>query len=94
MLIMFVSDSEKRTQAFETKCMRKFLRFSCLEHETIDWVPSKINFLVGPQEPLLTTIKRQKLAWFGHAKRHDSLSKTIPQGTLEGGLRRGRQRKC
>ena len=36
------ADSVKRTQAFETKCMRKFLRFSCLEHETIDWVQSKI----------------------------------------------------
>ena len=33
--------------------------------------------LVGPQEPLLATVKRWKLAWFGHITRHDSLSKTI-----------------
>ena len=39
---------------------------SYLEHKTNDWVWSKINFLVGPQEPLLTTVKRQKLAWFPH----------------------------
>ena len=48
-----------------------------LEHKTNDWVQSKINFLVGPQEHLLATVKRWKLAWFGHVTRYDSLSKTI-----------------
>ena len=47
-----------------------------------DWVRSKINFLVGPQEPLLAIVKRRKLAWFGHVARRDSLSKTLIQGTL------------
>ena len=37
---------------------------------------------------------KRKVAWFGRVTRHDSHSKTIPQGTLEGGRRRGRQRKC
>ena len=55
---------------------------------------SKINFLVGPQEPLLATVKRQKFAWFRHVTRHNSLSKTILQGTLEGGWPRGWQRIC
>ena len=63
-------------------------------HKTNDWVQSRINFLLGPQEPLLATVERQKIAWFRHVTRHDSLSKTILQGTLEGGRRRGRQRKC
>ena len=31
--------------------------------------------------------------WLAHVTRHDSLSKTILQDTLEGGRRRGRQRK-
>ena len=74
--------------------MRKLLRISYLEHKTNDWVRNKINLLVGQQEPLLATVKRRKLAWFGHVTRHDSLSKTILQGTWEGGRRRGRQRKC
>ena len=78
----------------ETKCTRKLLRFSYLEHKTNDWVRSKISFLVGPQEHLLATVKRRKLAWFGHVTRHDNLSKTILHSTLEGGRRRGRQRKC
>ena len=58
---------------------------SYLEHETNDWVWSRISFLVGPQEPLLATVKRRKLAWFGHVTSHVSLSKMILQGTLEGG---------
>ena len=70
--------------------MRKLLRISNLEHQTKDWVWSKINFLVDPQEP----VKRWKLARFGHVTRHESLSKTILQGTLEGERRRGRQKKC
>ena len=57
-------------------------------------VRSKINFHVGPQEPLLVIIERRKFAWFGNVTRHDSPSKTILQGTLEGGRRRDRQRKC
>ena len=85
---------QKRIQAFETKCTRKVLYISYLEHKTNDWVRSKINSRVGPQEPLLTTVKTRKLAWFGHVTRQDSLSKTILQGTLEGGRRRGRRRKC
>ena len=39
-------------------------------------------------------VKRRKLAWVRHVTRHDSLSKTTHQGTLKGGRRRGRQRKC
>ena len=38
--------------------------------------------------------KRRKLAWFWHVTRHDRFSKTILQGTLAGGRRRGQQRKC
>ena len=65
-----------------------------LSTKTSVWVQSKINFLVGPEKPLLATVRRRKLAWFRHVTRHDSLSRTIPQSTLEGGRRRGRQRKC
>ena len=47
----------------------------------------------APQEPLLASVKRRKLAWFGHVTRRN-ISKTILQGTLEGGRRHGRRRKC
>ena len=52
-----------------------------------------MNFLVDLQELLLATVKRRKLAWFGHLTYQKSLPKTILQGTLEGGRRRDRQRK-
>ena len=68
--------------------LMKLLRVSYLEHKTNDWVRSKISFLVDPQEPLLATVKRGKPAWFVPVTRHDNLSKTILQGTLEGGQRR------
>ena len=64
-------------------------------------VRGKINFLVGPHEPLLATVMRRKRAWFGHVTHHDSLFKIILQRTFarkEVGVgrrrRRGRQRKC
>ena len=44
-----LANSEKRTQAFETKCLRKLLRISYLERKTNDWVQSKISFHVSPQ---------------------------------------------
>ena len=63
-----LTDTKKqktRTRAFETKCIRKLLRISYLEHKTNDCVKSKISFLVGSQEPLLTTVKRRKLHGLG-----------------------------
>ena len=60
------------------------------------WVRSKINFLWIHihRNHLLETVKWRTIAWFGHVTRHDSLSKTILHGKLEGRRRRGRQRKC
>ena len=77
--------TEKRIQTFGTECLRRLLCITHLKHRTVDWVWSKIKFLVGSQEPLLATVYRQKLAWFRHVTYHDSLSKTILQGTLKGG---------
>ena len=89
-------EKKKRILTFKTKCLRKVLHISDLKHKTNDWVHSKINFLVSLQEPFLATVKRRKPPWFGHVTSHDSLSKskTILQGTLEGGRRCGQQRKC
>ena len=81
---ILLADCEKRIQVFETRCLRKLLHICYLEHKTSNWPQSEINFLVGPQEPPLATVKRQKLAWFGHVTIHDSLSKTVLQGTLGG----------
>lgn len=42
---------------------------------------------------LLETVKRRHLVCFGHVTPHDTLSKTVLQGTLEGGQHRSDQRK-
>ena len=82
--LTLLADSEEGIQTFVTKCMNKLLRISYLEHKTNDWVRSKINFFVGPEEPLaVATVERQKLTWFGHVIRHNSLSQTILQSTLD-----------
>ena len=41
-------------------------------------------------EPLLQTIKRRKLKWYGHISIHEGLCKTIMQGIVEGVRKRGR----
>ena len=47
----------------------------------------------GSHEYLLTSVKRRKLKWHGHDTRPSGLANTILQGTVQGGRRRGRQRK-
>ena len=87
------ADTERRIQAFEYKCYRRLLRISYKDHKTNDFVRQKVTIYAGRQEPLLATVRRRKLAWYGHVCRHDSLSKTILQGTVEGQRKRGRPRK-
>ena len=40
-----------------------------------EYVPSKVESLVGPREPLRAIVKRWKLIWAGHVTRHYSLCK-------------------
>ena len=56
-------------------------------------VKRRIESEIGPYKDLLTTVKQRKLKWYGHVTRSQGLAKTILQGTVEGGRRRGRQRK-
>ena len=87
------AETTKRVQTFETKCFRRMLGISWSDRKTNDFVRTQVISRAGPQEPLLATIKRRKLTWFGQVTRHNSLPKTILQGTLEGGRKRGRQAK-
>ena len=41
----------------------------------------------------MTFVKRRKLQWCGHVSRSSDLAKTIFQGTVKGGRRKGKQRK-
>ena len=64
-----------------------------IDHITKAEVNAKIQQAIGPHEILLTTVKRRKLQWYGHASHSSGLAKTILQGTEKGGRRQDRQRK-
>ena len=83
----------RRTQAIEMRCFSKFLVISYKDHITNKDMKSTIGNAIEPYEDLLTSAKRRKLKWYGHVTRSSGLAKTILQGTVQGGRRRGRQRK-
>ena len=89
----FTAELQRRIQAMEMRCYHKILRISYKDHVTNEEVCAKIQQAIGPQEDLLTTVKRRKLQWHGHVSRSPGLAKTILQGTVKGGRRQGRQRK-
>ncbi|KAK2189654.1 hypothetical protein NP493_100g02015 [Ridgeia piscesae] len=62
-------------------------------HISNEEVRNRTRQAIGPYEDLLTTVKRRKLKWYGHITRSSGLAKKIMQGTVQGGRRRGRQKK-
>ena len=87
------AELQRRIQAIEMRCYRKILHISYEDHVTNEEVRAKIQQAIGPHEDLLTIVKRRKLQWYGNVSRSSGLAKTILQGTMKGGRRRGRQRK-
>ena len=87
------ADLEKRIQATEMRCFRKILRISYKDHITNEEVRRRIQQITGRYEDLLTTVKKRKLKWYGHVTRSTGLAKTVLQGTVPGGRKRGRQKK-
>ena len=85
LLILYKCMLDYHTQKIRLPCLWNDFDFE-LEIKTYNWMRSKINFLMHPQEPLLATVERRKLTWFGHVINYNSLSKTILQGTMERGV--------
>ena len=87
-----LKSDEKKITSFEMKCYRKILRTSWTERKTNASVLEQLG-LKAPQ--LLNLVKKQKLSYFGHIKRHNTLEKLFLEGTCEGkggGGGRGRPR--
>ena len=82
----------QRIQAMEMRCYRKIVHISHKDRVTNDEVHAMIQQATGPHEDL-TIVKRHKLQWYGHVSRSSGLAKTVLQGAVKGGRRRGRQRK-
>ena len=86
------ADIERRIQALEMRCFHKLPGISYRDHITNEEMKARIGNAIGPYEDLLTSVKRRKLKWYGHVTQSSGLAKTILQGTVQGGRRRGRQR--
>ena len=84
---------QRRIESLEMKCYRRLLGISYRDHVTNESIRRTITQHIGQHDDLLTVVKKRKLQWYGHVTRSNGLSKTILQGTVEGGRRRGRQRK-
>ena len=84
---------QSRIQALKMRCFSKLFGISYRDRITNAEVTARIGNAIGPYEDLLTSMKRRKLMWHGHVTRSSGLVKTILQGTVQGGIRRGRQRK-
>lgn len=87
------ADIQRRIQSLEMRCYRRLLGISYMQHITNDQVRQTITQAIGQHDDLLTVVKKRKLRWFGHITRSTGLAKTILQGTVPGGRRRGRQKK-
>ncbi|KAK2185576.1 hypothetical protein NP493_228g07008 [Ridgeia piscesae] len=87
------TDTERRIQAMEMRCLRKLLSITYRDHISNKEVRNRTRQAIGPHEDLLTTVKRRKLKWYGHITRSTGLANTILQGTVQGGRRRGRPKK-
>ena len=83
-------DLERRIQATEMRCFRRFLGISYKDRITNEEVINRIHGIIGPYEDLLATVKKRKLKFYGHITRSSGLSKTILQGTVPGKRARGK----
>ena len=82
-------NDEKRIEAFEMWCYRRLLRVSYREHRTNEWILQKL----GTERQLLKQVKKRKLRFFGHIKRHPgSLEEIIMEGQVDGKRSAGRPR--
>jgi len=79
-----------RIDAFELWCLRRFLRVPWTERRSNQSILKEIS----PEYSLEGLMLKLKLQYFGHLMRKtDSFEKTLMLGKIEGGRRRGQQRK-
>ncbi|KAJ8398441.1 hypothetical protein AAFF_G00426960 [Aldrovandia affinis] len=87
------AEIQQRIQSLEMRCYRRLLGISYTQHITNMEIRQRISQAIGRHDDLLTIVKKRKLRWYGHITRSSGLAKTILQGTVQGGRKRGRQKK-
>ena len=74
------AELQRRIQAMKMRCYCKILCISYIYlHVTHKEVHAKIQQAIGPQEDLLTIVKRCRLQWYGQVSCSSGLAKTILQ---------------
>ena len=81
--------TEDKIEAFEMWCYRRMERVSWKEMKTNEEVLKDIGM---KEKSLLKIIKKKKLAYYGHVRRHNTLQKTVLEGGVCGERGRGRRR--
>ena len=85
---------EKKIAAFEMRCFRRLLGIHWRDRRTNGSVLQEIKGKIGDFEPLLDTVKRRKLQWFGHVtRRPGTLAHTVMHGGVDGRRGQGRPRR-
>ena len=87
------AEIERRIQALEMRCYRRFLNISYKDRVTNEAVHNRIQNAIGMNDGLLSMVKKRKLRWYDHISRSSGMAKTVLQGTVKGARRRGRQKK-
>ena len=83
------AELERKIPAAEMRRFRRLLGISLRDYVTNDEKKNSI----GPNEYLLTPVRKRKLRSYGHITRSTGLAKIILQGTVEGGGRKGKHKK-
>ena len=81
---------EANIEAFEMWLYRRIMRISWKEIKSNAEVLKMIGL---KNKELVLSIKKKKLAYYGHARRHHSLQKLVLEGKVGGKRGRGRRRK-
>ena len=84
------TDTERRIQAMEMRCLRKLLGITYRDHISNEEVRNRTRQATRPHEDLLTTVKRRKLKWYGHITRSSGICQDNPAGHS---ARRAKKRK-
>ena len=87
------AEKERRIQALEMRCYRRFPNSSYKDHVTNEGVRNRIQNATGVHDDLLTMVKKRKFRWYGHISKSSGMAKTILQGTVKGARRKGREKK-
>ena len=77
---ILTTDTERRIQAMEMRCLRKLLGITYRDHISNEEVRNRTRQATGPHEDLLTTVKRRKLKWYGHITRSSGICQDNPAG--------------